>query len=243
MANNSGTAEFDNQKKHIKDYIGSSSNRLPENAINALATAELLLNKYAGQEYASKGFDYSCISSLYYQAVESMYNELLWSKYAAKLNDLKENEDSFSYLYRHNELPANMLGYLPADKPNYYLNKEKTRIANALTMGNFNYILFNATSNVSNALPDFKSFLEIEFGFDSIPRNSFEYKSFQEGIDELYRQIKVAIPKRNAASHGKNVISLEDCKSDKKIVLSDLQSIRNNSLGLILQFLSLYRDK
>ena len=59
--------------------------------------------------------------------------------------------------------------------------------------------------------------------------------------NELYKQIELAIPKRNAASHGVNAISLEECKTDKRIVLSDLESIRNNTLGLVMLFLSLFK--
>ena len=217
--------------------------RLPENAVNTLTTAELLYSKYANQEYADANFDYSCISALYYQAVESMYNGLLWGKYAAKLNGIKEGRDWFSYLYKNGMLPTNLLGYLPTDSPNCYLNKEKNRIASALTMGNFKFILFNATSKAADTLPFFKTFLIHEFGFDSVSANSAEYKDFQDKIDMFYNQIETAIPKRNNASHGHQLVSLEECKTDKRIVLSDVDGIRNNILGLIMLFLSIYKNK
>ena len=34
------------------------------------------------RNYAEKGFDYSCISALYYQAFEEAYNKLIWNEYA-----------------------------------------------------------------------------------------------------------------------------------------------------------------
>lgn len=239
----SNTADFETIKKQVQDYIGPSSVRLPDETINALSTAEMLFSQYAISENTSNGFDYSGISALYYQAVESMYNGLLWGKYAAKLNAINENGDWFSYLYKHGRLPTNLLGYLPTDKPNYFMNKEKNRIASALTMGNFNYVFFNATSKASNPLPFFKSFLVKEFGFDSVPANTPEYKEFQDKIDVFYKQIDTAIPKRNNASHGHQPVSLEECKTDKRIVLSDVEGLRNNVLGLIMLFLSLYKEK
>ncbi len=239
----SSSADFETIKKQVQDYIGPSSVRLPDETINALSTAEMLFSQYAISENTSNGFDYSGISALYYQAVESMYNGLLWGKYAAKLNAINENGDWFSYLYKHGRLPTNLLGYLPTDKPNYFMNKEKNRIASALTMGNFNYVFFNATSKASNPLPFFKSFLVKEFGFDSVPANTPAYKDFQDKIDIFHKQIDTAIPKRNNASHGHQPVSLEECKTDKRIVLSDVEGLRNNVLGLIMLFLSLYKEK
>lgn len=238
----SNTADFETIKKQVQDYIGPSSVRLPDETINALSTAEMLFSQYAISENTSNGFDYSGISALYYQAVESMYNGLLWGKYAAKLNAINENGDWFSYLYKHGRLPTNLLGYLPTDKPNYFMNKEKNRIASALTMGNFNYVFFNATSKASNPLPFFKSFLVKEFGFDSVPANTPAYKDFQDKIDIFHKQLDTAIPKRNNASHGHQPVSLEECKTDKRIVLSDVEGLRNNVLGLIMLFLSLYKE-
>lgn len=108
-------------------------------------------------------------------------------------------------------------------------------------MGNFNYLLYNATSNSPTKLPLFRIFIDKLFGYDNSSANTTDYRAYQSHIDELYKQIEFAIPKRNAASHGINAISLEECKTDKKIVLSDLESIRKNSLGLVKLFLSLFK--
>lgn len=242
MESNSGTAEFDNYIQHLCEFLGPSSSRLPASSINALATAELLFCKYATQEYANVDFDYSCISVLYYQAFESLYNELLWSKYASMLNSLKDNGDWFTYLYQSKKLSANTLGYLPAEKVFRCLD-EKNRITTALTMGSFNYLLRNATSNSLTKLPKFRAFIDNLFGYDNSSANTADYQVYQGNIDELYKQIKLAIPRRNAASHGLSVISLEECKTDKMIVLSDIENSRTDALGLIKLFLSLFKKK
>lgn len=240
MENHSGTDDFERMKAFICDYVGPSFSILPESTINALATAELLFSQYATPDFSSVNFDYSCISALYYQAVESMYNELLWTQYANNLNSIKENGDSFPYLLNNGKLPKNLIGYLPTKKPSNYM--DGSIIASHLTMGSFKYLLYNATSKSSNNLCYFRAYFDKTFGFDNVANTSTEYRDYQNRIDELHKQIEISTPRRNAASHGQNAISLDECKKDKKIVLSDVESIRNNSLGLIKLFLSLYKD-
>ena len=46
---------------------------------------------------------------------------------------------------------------------------------------------------------------------------------------------------RNNASHGGTFISVDQCKSDKKTVLSELEAVRSDSLGLIQQLIFLLR--
>ena len=48
--------------------LGNAANMLPSSVLESLTTAELLFHKYANENYANIGFDYSCISSLYFQA-------------------------------------------------------------------------------------------------------------------------------------------------------------------------------
>ena len=46
---------------------------------------------------------------------------------------------------------------------------------------------------------------------------------------------------RNNASHGGTFISVDQCKADKKAVLSELETVRSDSLGLIQQLLFLLK--
>ena len=243
IRSNSGTEEFIKSKESICNYIGDSSNILPEKAITALATAELLFSKYAFPEYARLGFDYSCISVLYYQAVEVMYNELIWRGYSEKLYKIRVGDDWFSYCYRFNKLPEEYKIYLPIEDQFKCWDKEKKRISDHLTMGSFNILLETVTSNSDNRLIGFRKHMDIVFGYSGIHHNNDEYKEYQKKLDELYIMFKTGKDRRNAASHGQNLISLDECKVDKKLVLSDVESIRKNSLGMVLLFLSLYRKK
>ena len=58
-------------------------------------------------------------------------------------------------------------------------------------------------------------------------------------IDELYSLLEDAKPRRNAASHGASPINIEECKSDRILVLSDVEAVRKGVLGIIMLFLSL----
>ena len=50
--------------------IGKDIGILPEKSLNTLVTAEILYQRYANEEYAKRGFDYSSVSALFYQSVE-----------------------------------------------------------------------------------------------------------------------------------------------------------------------------
>lgn len=240
VSQNLGTDEFDKIKESLCNDLGPKSYILPEKAIDALTTAELLFSRYAILEFADVGFDYSCISALYYQAVETMYNELLWSKYAAYLNNLEINHDYFGNLYGNQRTQYLVQGYLPLDSPYSYMSRTK-RIHNSLTMGTFAALIQHLTSDSPNSIRHFRSFLENVFGFEDSSYSTEEYQIFQQHINELSSQMNVASPRRNDASHGWHKISLSECKTDKRIVLSDVVSIRNDYLGLVRLFLSLYR--
>ena len=61
---------FDRIRTEVLLYLGDNSSHLPQSAIDSLTTAEMLFNSYANAEFANQGFDFSCISALYYQSFE-----------------------------------------------------------------------------------------------------------------------------------------------------------------------------
>ena len=243
VSNNSGTDDFMRAKLSLNKNLGNLFSRLPEKAVDTLTTAELLYSKYANPEYAEGNFDYSCISALYYQAVETMYNELFWAKYSNHLNHLPVNGDRFTKLYANKNTHYLIQGYLPTSDPSKYMSLKKTRIHDFLMMGPFSVLLEGLTSNQPTEMRFLRKYFEGIFGFDKVSKSSEEYKDFQRKVDELYRKIYEAKDKRNDASHGRHKITLEECKIDKKQVLPDLANIREEYLGLIRLFLSLYRTE
>lgn len=187
--------------------------------------------------------EYSCISSLYYQAVESVYNKIIWTDYADLLNKLKHKNGWFTSLYIRKTLPPECQDYLPDGDTKYYWNADQKRITHILTMGTFAYLLKNITSETSRSLIHFSEHVDKVFNMSGIGKQSQEYQRYQHKIDELYRKIKRAAPRRNNASHGEEPLDLQECQEDRKIVLEDVENDRAGALGIIQLFLSMYRDK
>lgn len=243
IANKAITADFETTKKQLCDYIGPSSKRLPARTINALTTAELLFSQYASAENRLTSFDYSGISALYYQAVESMYNELIWKDYAEFLYKKRCGDNYFLNLYRDKKLPVEEEIYLPVGGQFKYWDFEKKRISDHLMMGSFNMLLRTITSTAENPLMGFREHVDGVFGRNIAVDNADEYKSYQKRIDKLYSLLEDAIIRRNAASHGASPINIEECRADRALVLSDVEAIRKGILGIVMLFLSLYKDK
>lgn len=236
---NENTNDFISERNRICSVIGDRFSMLPNESLSSLTTAELLYNQYANERYAGEGFDYSSISALYYQSVETMYNILLWEPYANKLNRMKYKSDWFGYLYRNQNLPKEFLGYLPKEDTQFYL--KKTFIKSMLTMGNFMNLL-SCVCSADKEIPMFQEYMDKVFGYSSISKSSDEYSEYTRRINELHLQITAATPRRNNASHGVKCISKEECQIDRETVLYRVDSARNNALGIISLFLSLYRN-
>ncbi|MBR4948561.1 MAG: hypothetical protein IKZ29_08385 [Clostridiales bacterium] len=243
IANNTNNADFEAERIRICDYIGHNSSILPKRAIDALTTAEILFSKYAGPDYYSNGFDYSCISAMYYQAVEAIYNEIVWKPYADELYKKKCNGKWFLLLYRDDLLPEEFKIFLPTDGQFKYWDKENKRITDHLMIGSFNILFRSITSTTTYPLRGFREHVDKVFGYKDGVCNSYEYELYQKRIDALYALFESAKPRRNAASHGQSPISFEECKADKSLVLSDVESVRKGVLGIVILFLSLYKDK
>lgn len=234
------SVDFKNEVERIHAAYGDLYSCLPDTTISTLATAELLYSQYATEHYAHNGFDYSSISALYYQAVESTYNTIIWSKYAARLDMMRCDNIWFAYRYRKGTLPQEYVGYLPLNNQSYYL--ADGRIKKQLTMGTFEHLLLEVTSN-KNGLRYFQQYLDSLFGYDGVAKESNDYKNYRLLIDRLYGLIKETTPRRNNASHGFSSISQDDCRIDREKVLDDLESTRDSTMGIIRLFLSLYRQE
>lgn len=233
------TSEFEAEKDRICSVVGERYVRLPAEAILSLTTAELLYSQYATEKYAQIGFDYSSVSALYYQAVEAMYNKLLWEPYSGLLNRKKYKKDWFGYLYSNNNLPKEFLGFLPMEDRQYYLSK--TYIKSSLTMGTFHSLL-SCVRESKDEVIRFVEYMDSYFGRNMVSDSRETYLDYSNKIKKLSEQIEEATPRRNNASHGVKRISKEECQVDREMVLYNLDSTRNNALGIICLFLSLYND-
>lgn len=238
------TDEFDEARGKLSCLLGEHSKRLPPSAFATLATAEILYNRYAIKEYAEEGFDYSSISALYYQAFEEAYNEMIWKPYADWINQqLDETADDPSII---NKL---YWEYLPGSKENvdkYYFLKigsqkeDPRRVVTYCVFGTF-YHLLNVVNKQTTA-PKFREWFSRLAGYNRVSDMLVD-KEFMNILGGFKDAVNKATPNRNNASHGGSIISKEQCCQDKKTVLSEMETVRSNSLGLIQQLLFIIKGQ
>lgn len=241
--------EYTKGEERLFNNIGEYANILPRESVDALVTAELLFKKYAIQDYANKGFDYSSISALYYQAFEAAYNTLIWKGYSHKLNSLIINNVEFTtYLEgkRYTIIKdADFQGYLSNDsnaRKNYINyrqknnNTAKTVIKDNCMYGNFIHIMKEVNQNGN--LERFCDYFANITGFID-RRDMFLNNDFMAKCAKFTSDIECSKDNRNNASHGGTRISIGQCKDDKEAILATIGEIRAYHLGLIQQLIEL----
>lgn len=238
---------FDSVKATVIDYIGEKSEKLPEGTIDSLVTAEILYNKYANEEFASAGFEYSSISALYYQAFEEAYNNLIWKEYARKLNSLEVDGESFTdWLNKHHKdeyiNDARFKGYLPS-KINYRRNyigynkkEDVVRINKSCMFMPFAILMENIDED--RRLEKFCDYFATLGGYNS-RKEMFSDDSYVRACKNFTNCLKDSVDHRNNASHGGTPIDMNRCAEDKKAVLNKVEMDRKENWGLIQQLLGL----
>ncbi len=66
--------------------------------------------------------------------------------------------------------------------------------------------------------------------------------SFMANIGLFAKAVDSSVCDRNNASHGGSPVPIDQCKKDKHTVLSELEAVRENSIGLIQQLLDLLKN-
>ncbi len=251
------SALVENCKKQKDDYqavkqgiltsLGSKSGILPTSTIDSLTTAEMLYARYASDDYAREGFDYSCISALYYQAFEDAYNDLIWRGYATMLNGL-EIRKGVKYtdildLFRNEPITdPSAQGYLD-DKSSYqrgfyiqYKNRKNAQTTvNPCCMYKSFAILMQNIVNPSK-LNGFCDYFARLTGYSG-RAELFHDTAFMQICSNFAKMIDQSAENRNNASHGGSSISITQCTDDKKTVLNHLEAVRSTSIGLVQRLL------
>ena len=233
---------------------------LSKRVLHTLATAELLFARYASDYYAEQGFDYSCISALYYQAVENAYNELIWEKYASYLNELKIDGKEYTdilngahakYYKGRIEKGQPGFGYLPQDEKgwSFYTTFDKKKriifVDSTCMFGPFVMLIggvYNDNTYSEKQIPNFYRWLAKQLNFTS-DSAMMHNPAFVEKLKCFRNDMSAAVEPRNNASHGGSEIDINQCKNDKNTVLSDLQEVRKTNLGLINQLVDIMQLK
>lgn len=243
------TDVFNDIKNSLEERIGEKNNILPLSTMDSLTTAELLYNEYATEEFSEKGFDFSCISALYYQAFEEAYNCLIWKGYANLLNSLTIDGQKYTDILdscKNSTINVTKaLGYLESDsyRRSFYIDymnrfNLETKVKSRCMYRSFAIIMEKV--NDQSGLYGFCDYISKLAGYSS--RNEmFSDNGFMEKCRAFASSIYHSTNDRNNASHGGTYISMDQCKQDKKAVLDDLETLRENSIGLIQQLLGLLK--
>lgn len=246
--------DFQLLKEKLLSSLGNTSKKLPSSAIDSLATAEMLYKKYANDDFASKGFDFSCISALYYQAFEDSYNALIWEGYANFLNKLIINGTKYTdILSQHKSnknqriIDSNARGYLPDDekfKRDFYIIYKSKKAPNTIVNNKCMYKSFATIMeeiNRKSKLKGFCKYFSDLAGYSNIDE-MFSDTIFMNNCKEFADGIFDSADNRNNASHGGTYISISQCKDDKKTVLNNLEEVRNQNVGLIQKLLFILKN-
>ena len=234
-------------KGKILNVLGENAYILPNSTIDSLTTAEMLYGNFVSEEYAKKGFDFSCISALYYQAFEDAYNALIWKDYAEKLNALEINGKKYTDIldeYKNKSIDSSdAKGYLDSNpkQRKYYveysnLNKSETKISTRCMYKSFAILLSNI--GLHSKLEHFCEYFADITGFGSI-NEMFSNLGFMRELKSFRDVVDASTDNRNNASHGGTYISVDQCKNDRRIVIGELDVIESDGLGLIQQLLLL----
>lgn len=176
----------------------------------SLVSAEYLYQEYILNQQAIQKFDYSCISILYYMALEDFVNKLVYTPYLNAVL-IPETNTVFSTKAR---------GYLGKLKK-YVKDWSTQTFKSACELGPLGFLL----EGINNE-PKFNSFLKSQYPNIDIQR-----------ISQLGSNLRTVAQCRNDAAHGGNIISFQTAKQDK-INVYESAGI-SQTRGLIKEFLEI----
>lgn len=233
----------------LKSELGTKYDLLPEVALNTLASAEYLYDKFVKKQ-APAGFDYSGIAVLYFQAFETAYDKLLIEPYAKWLED-KEVKD----LYKERSRIKKKRRDKRPPKEHEQLEDIETKLKTYFS-SKFNVDLFYYGGELVKCLEigKFHRFIDLKEDILSdnetgrnlqifLKESCFMKKIDAEQIDLFAQAVKNATNPRNKAAHGLHGLDEKDVREDKVIVydetnIKDVQEFKN----ILYAFLDFYHS-
>lgn len=170
----------------LKKY--SSNLKKYRNIYDSLASAEMLYSIYIKNKQELDGFDYSCISIMYYMSLEEFANKLFYIPYKRDVlsNHISELKNSRDYL----------------SDSRHYLSKNGLK--NSCELGNIAHLLIDI----------FKTKKYKEYIMNHYNLNNAKLTQ----IKNVGYKILDKANSRNKAAHGGNNIGYNDVVNDKKCV-------------------------
>lgn len=163
----------------------------------SLVSAEYLYKKYVEGKSPNDRFDYSCISIMYYKALEDFTNQLVYAPYAINVLDpnKKKVRNEFEKYISH---------------PSKFWDRRNRCYKKTVEIGVLGKLFLNL-----NTETEFVSFLKRRFEFVNVEK-LINYGSKLERI----------APRRNEAAHGGNLVTYDDAFNDKKEVYNTVDEYR-----------------
>lgn len=189
------TDEFQHYASHLLRY---------PKIFASLVSAEYLYSQYISKRDPNENFDYSCISIMYYLALEDFANKLLYTSYA---NDvLIPNAELVRQNYRE---------YISS--PTAFCDNRNRTYKQTSEIGNMGFLLaaLNRETNYSAYLSD--RYPEVDL----------------QRLKDFGTKLKDIAPRRNEAAHGDNLITYNDVQEDKRHVFDASTMYRGLILELL----------
>jgi hypothetical protein len=196
--------------------------------ISTLSTAEKLYADFIYDKKAIPGFDYSCISILYFQALENLLNITIYEPY---LKDYLNPNRVGIYNCYQNRIPND---YLPFERNRNnmsfyfarYNSAELSRFKEEMTLGSFPYIFQN-----TGCLTRLSEFLRKIFQCDRLN---------QELLYQLGDDLSYIARRRNDAAHGSKILDDKSVVEDRTLVYVSSPAYSKQIRAVIFTFLSLF---
>ncbi|NLJ41761.1 MAG: hypothetical protein GX352_09185 [Clostridiales bacterium] len=195
---------------------------LDESTLKTLATAEYLYDRFITNSQENDLKDYSCISIMYYRALEDALNKLIYFPY--RDNVLANNLDTIRDSYNKRQVN----NFLPGKDPRYYLDNfgsPRIKFKAHLMMGNFRMLFISI-----RGLPEFGAFLSRIFKDANLDLG--ELQDYGASLGE-------AAKKRNNSAHGGQIIDMETAKTDRSYVYA--KDISKEYKVLLLKLLDFFK--
>lgn len=210
------------RRQQIQRQLSSYPVDIHESVVSTLATAEELYYTYIDGCDPVEGFDYSCISIMYFQALENLLNRVIYITYKTSVLD-----PNIKYIY----LNFHSNQYLPKAKSmSYYFsnynNVNTCCLKDDMMLGSFPFLFKNIAT-----LPKFGTFLKETFHAQNL--DLIKLNKFGDILKEIAKR-------RNDAAHGSKLLNSRDVVFDRNLVYNENKAASEQIKAAILQFLSMF---
>lgn len=180
---------------------------------SSLVSAEYLYKQYIDGKQPNSRFDYSCISIMYYMALEDFANRLVYIPYEKDVLSQIDKKNTKDYNWQKSD------ALLYVSSFGSFWDKKHKKWKKSCEIGVLGY-LFEAIFSET----ELRQYVEQTYSSVDLM-----------GLESFGKKLKTVAPRRNEAAHGGNYLSYNDVCTDKENVYSSIEVYR----GLILELLEI----